>query len=296
LAGLVVAMRLGWRNWQRARALRLELSAHPLRPGETCAVSATHPDPEILRRLRLSLVGEESADALSGGGRGGGSSKTTSRRVFVERPIALDEPDADAALRRGTLVVPADAPPSLALRFHRIHWAVQADLGARLAGKVRFPVAIAPAAAPEPEPESTSADAVRPQRIDEGPFSVWIDAAPPSFEAGATLSGHYAVHPDADHRLRTVECSVLWTTEGPGSNELDVIHYEEDVADDGDDLPLYGERSFRCRLPDGPPSHDGPLFRIRWVVRLRLRYADGGERVIELPFRRRSRKVASSSG
>jgi hypothetical protein len=39
------------------------------------------------------------------------------------------------------------------------------------------------------------------------------------------------------------------------------------------------------RLPDGPLSYDGQVVKIRWAVRLRLRYPDGEERLRELRFR-----------
>ena len=47
---------------------------------------------------------------------------------------------------------------------------------------------------------------------------------------------------------------------------------------------LAGATSPRYVLPDGPPSYEGPIVKVRWRVRLRLRYADGGEVLDERPF------------
>ena len=99
------------------------------------------------------------------------------------------------------------------------------------------------------------------------------------------LRGGYTVGPDADERLlESVEFSVLWETHGRGRKDLGVCYYEDRAAAEGDDIPLYGTRPFEVRLPDGPPSHAGTVFKIRWLVRLRLRFADGGESLRELPF------------
>jgi hypothetical protein len=115
--------------------------------------------------------------------------------------------------------------------------------------------------------------------------SIWIDSHSPRFLPGATLSGGYKVRADdeRDRPLRSVELSVLWS-EGGVSSEVSVCHYEEHEAVDGDDLRLYGSHEFSTRLPDDAPSHEGPLVKLRWAVRLRLRYADGSEIVRELPF------------
>jgi hypothetical protein len=105
------------------------------------------------------------------------------------------------------------------------------------------------------------------------------------FRPGDTVAGGYAVHGGDAGPLRTAELSVLWYTEPPGTAELGVCHYEEHAAADGDDAPLYGRHSFRARLPGGPPSYDGKEVKLRWAVRLRLRYVSGEEVVRELPFR-----------
>ena len=77
---------------------------------------------------------------------------------------------------------------------------------------------------------------------------------------------------------------MLWKTEGPGWQDLGVTYYEDRAAAEGDDLPLFGNRRFDVVLPNGPPSYVGTTVKVRWLVRLRLRYAGGGESLRELPF------------
>jgi hypothetical protein len=97
------------------------------------------------------------------------------------------------------------------------------------------------------------------------------------------LAGGYTIRPPAAG-CRSVELSVLWSTDDEGTPEMGVCHYEAREA--GGDLS--GTRAFHVRLPAGPFSYCGQKVVIRWVVRLRLRCNDGEEYLSELPFQLRA--------
>jgi hypothetical protein len=174
------------------------------------------------------------------------------------------------------LDVPAWATPGFRAEHHRVTWYVVLDLGAWARREVRYPVTVEPAAPAESSPSGGG-------RLEEGPVSLWVDHRT-TFPPGATLTGGYTLRAGDAGVLRTVELSVLWYTDDRGIGEMGVCHYEERAAEGGQ-APLYGTRPFRAHLPQGPFSHDGKLVKLRWAVRLRLRYAGGEEVVRELPFR-----------
>jgi hypothetical protein len=273
--GLVVfaaAVAVGRRSFRRARGLAVELSGHPLRAGEKYRVAVHHPEPGVLGHLRLTLVCEEEATTV------GGKGSSTTRHTASRQPVTLGEPHGPGDVREGRLDVPAGAPPSFRLTNHRVAWYLEVLLGRWPAWRTRCPVTVeAVGRAAQPAGEGAV-------RVEDDRVSLWVDGGRSVFRPGDVLAGGCAVHAGDAGPLRTAELSVLWQTEPPGTAELGVCHYEEHAAVEGDAGPLYGRRSFRVRLPGGPPSHDGRAVKVRWAVRLRLRYASGEEVVREVPF------------
>lgn len=279
--------------WRMTRELSVEVSEYPFVAGRSVLVSIDHRDRARLAGVRLALVCEEST--FPSGVRGG---KNTRSRVVLDQPIAIED-DANTGKPARPLLarlrIEPSAPPTLALAHEAVDWFLSVAPSKLKVGPIRYRVRVLPAKlrsgpvsarAPSREPLEPRA-----ARLDEEPVSIWLDAFTPTIPPGASLSGGYAVHADSEreHPLRTVELSVLWS-EGNAGPELGVCHYEKQEAPDGDDLPLYGSHTFVARLPaDDPPSHEGPLVKVRWAVRLRLRYADGSEVVREMPFRVSSR-------
>jgi hypothetical protein len=258
------------------RQLSVEVSDYPLRAGSSAQVSITHSDPARLDGLRLSLVCEE--ETFPSGVRGG---KNSRRKRIVELPLPL-EPGRGSAFT-ATLLVPANASPTLALAHQAIDWHVNVHLRSRLLKRIGYPVRVLPAAleatSPEPKGEMPA------DRIDDDQVALWLEGHPAVISPGTTLAGGYQIRPDEERPLRTLELSVVWSAGESTGADLGVCHYEQHEAINDNDLSLYGRHRFKAVLPAGPPSHDGPLVKIRWAVRLRLRYADGAEVLHELPFR-----------
>jgi hypothetical protein len=104
-----------------------------------------------------------------------------------------------------------------------------------------------------------------------------------AYRPGDLLAGALALDPDEE--LTTLELSVLWHTEGKGDEDLGVVHFEDWSGPR--DRPFDRSRpyAFTARLPLTPLSYDGFLIRIHWCVRVRARWAAGGETLREVPFR-----------
>jgi hypothetical protein len=314
---ILLAVVVGIWSWtwiaRRVRELTVELSDHPLRPGGRHQIVVAHVDPAELSRLRLDLVCEEASEQTDRrGGRAASRSTVFRRSLELESDSDRDretEPELELELdppapapridvRFARLDVPASAPFSVALEHHWINWLITVRLGGWFPWTVRFPlvmkgprpqdIPLSPAMRPPQEGDETS-------RLDREPIALWITDGRAPFRPGALLAGGHAVEPQENRRLQTVELSILWHTAGAGATDLGICHYEDFAAADGDDLSLYSPGSFSARLPDGPPSYEGKSFQIRWMLRLRLRYADGTEIVGELPFRLGSPDVATGS-
>jgi hypothetical protein len=265
------AVALGRSFLRRVGGLAVELSAHPLRAGGSYRVAVHHPEPGAPGPVRLALVCEEEATTV------GGKGSSTTRHTASRKPVLLAEPHGPEDVREGRLDVPAAAPPSFRLTNHRVTWYLEVVLGRWLPWTTRCEVTVE-AVGPAEEPAAAA-------RLEDDRVSLWVDGSRSVFRPGDVVAGGCAVHAGDAGPLRTAELSVLWYTEPPGTAELGVCHYEEHAAVEGDDAPLYGRRPFRVRLPAGPPSHDGRAVKVRWAVRLRLRYVSGEEVVREVPFR-----------
>jgi hypothetical protein len=97
------------------------------------------------------------------------------------------------------------------------------------------------------------------------------------------LAGAFQLVGDPPDRY-TIELSVLWRTEGKGTEDIGVILFEE-WADDGRPFDFGSPQEFSVELPQTPRSYDGVLVKIHWLARVRLRRPSGREIVAEEGFR-----------
>ncbi|MBX3422861.1 MAG: hypothetical protein KF752_15010 [Pirellulaceae bacterium] len=109
-------------------------------------------------------------------------------------------------------------------------------------------------------------------------------ALQPTFQAGDTLEFEYSIQRISAQLIDRLEVSVVWSTEGKGSDELGVIHFESHVRSDLAKRPLSQPRRVSTLLPSTPHSFEGRLFKIRWCIRLRLFLGDGREIAAEQTF------------
>ena len=89
------------------------------------------------------------------------------------------------------------------------------------------------------------------------------------------------VSPEAVERL---EISVMWRTEGKGTEDFGV-HFFDCVAGEKMHEALDRPQNHVCTtLPAAPLSYEGRLINIRWCVRLRLFLVDSRKITAEQPF------------
>jgi hypothetical protein len=98
-----------------------------------------------------------------------------------------------------------------------------------------------------------------------------------SYDPGGPLSLQYEVDGLGGERLRAVEHSVLWYTEGKGEEDLGVHFFERVTA------PRH-TGGFDVTLPRSPLSYEGVIVKIRWCVRVRIFFHGGRDFVSEHVF------------
>ena len=105
------------------------------------------------------------------------------------------------------------------------------------------------------------------------------------YQPGETLAGSYWFEDVGGDDVKSVECSVLWRTEGKGSEDMGVHAFWRLSIDSGDWIDPRRPGRFETVLPKSPLSYPGALIKIIWSVRVRLFLADGREAVDDLRFR-----------
>ncbi len=87
------------------------------------------------------------------------------------------------------------------------------------------------------------------------------------------LSVRYRIEGCDGERIRAIEHSVLWYTEGKGEEDL-VVHFFQRITDRAMMPPAVSTGGFSTPLPQSPLSYEGLIVKVRWCVRVRL-FFDG---------------------
>jgi hypothetical protein len=103
-------------------------------------------------------------------------------------------------------------------------------------------------------------------------------------EPGDTLDFEFSIHRVPAESIDGLEASVLWTTEGKGSEDIGVHFFERLSGSQLSERSLQQPRTLSTKLPLCPLSYEGRLMKIRWCVRLRLFLKGGREISAEQPF------------
>lgn len=102
---------------------------------------------------------------------------------------------------------------------------------------------------------------------------------------GETLAASYFLEDFCDETIDAVEVSVLWHTEGKGTEDLGICAFWRRSVRDGDWIDPRLPGRFSVTLPKSPLSYDGELVKIFWAVRVRVFFSDGRQVMDEHPFR-----------
>jgi hypothetical protein len=119
---------------------------------------------------------------------------------------------------------------------------------------------------------------------DEPNILIRFDGDGSTYLPGETLSGQYRIEPAESCRLKAIEISVLWHTEGKGDEDMAVHEFWRRDEDDGFPLDIRRPERFSTVLPNSPLSYDGQIVKIRWCVRVRAFPYHGKEILSEKSF------------
>jgi hypothetical protein len=104
-------------------------------------------------------------------------------------------------------------------------------------------------------------------------------------QPGDILAGDFWVDGVEPSEVKTVEVSVLWYTEGKGSEDMAVHEFWRRPIDAAGSSDPNRGMQFRTCLPMSPLSYDGQIVKIRWCVRVRAFLSRGKEVAGQKVFR-----------
>lgn len=84
--------------------------------------------------------------------------------------------------------------------------------------------------------------------------------------------------------VQGLELSVIWYTEGKGTEDIGVHYFERFTANDIYQNVANRTCNFSTKLPWSPLSYEGHLMKLRWCVRARLFTTKGNDVCTQLPF------------
>jgi hypothetical protein len=105
-----------------------------------------------------------------------------------------------------------------------------------------------------------------------------------ALEPNELLEFEYCIQRISAQLIDRLELSVIWFTEGKGSEDIGVHYFESHPRAELVKSALSQPRQVAIHLPSAPLSFEGRLFKIRWCIRLRLFLADGREKIAEQRF------------
>ncbi|MFO0011306.1 MAG: hypothetical protein ACK553_01045 [Planctomycetota bacterium] len=106
----------------------------------------------------------------------------------------------------------------------------------------------------------------------------------PTYMPGDMLEFEYRVV-NVDHTsIVAVEASVVWITEGKGSEDLGVHFFQRLTGNSLTAIDWSIAQRLACPLPLSPLSYEGALLKISWCVRVRFYFSDGTELMAQQPF------------
>jgi hypothetical protein len=98
------------------------------------------------------------------------------------------------------------------------------------------------------------------------------------------LEFEYRIANIQQNTISAVEVSVVWLTEGKGTEDLGVHFFQRLTGNSLAASDWSIPQKVQVPLPDSPLSYEGRLLKISWCVRVRFYLNDGTELVAQQPF------------
>jgi hypothetical protein len=133
-------------------------------------------------------------------------------------------------------------------------------------------------------PNRRSSAPRRPLRRSEPTVGLRLLSLQPGLEPNERLEFEYSIQRVSPELVDGLEISVMWFTEGKGSEDIGIHMFQRINREELNNVPLEQTRQISSILPSSPLSYEGRLLKLRWCVRLRLFLKDGREITAEKPF------------
>lgn len=106
----------------------------------------------------------------------------------------------------------------------------------------------------------------------------------PTYNPQDVLDFEYTVSNVLESSISAVEVSVLWLTEGKGTEDMGVHYFQRLSGNSLSAIRWSTPQQVHVPLPDSPLSYEGTIVKISWCVRVRFYLNDGTELVAQEPF------------
>ena len=106
----------------------------------------------------------------------------------------------------------------------------------------------------------------------------------PTYMPKETLEFEYRVSNINQSTIAAIEVSVVWLTEGKGTEDLGVHSFQRLTGNALSATDWTIPQAVAVPLPESPLSYEGKLLKISWCVRVRFYLTDGTELVAQQPF------------
>jgi len=106
----------------------------------------------------------------------------------------------------------------------------------------------------------------------------------PTYMPQESLEFEYRVSNINQSMISAIEASVVWLTEGKGTEDLGVHSFQRLTGNSLTVTEWTVPQRVVVPLPDSPLSYEGKLLKISWCVRVRFYLNDGTELVAQQPF------------
>ncbi len=106
----------------------------------------------------------------------------------------------------------------------------------------------------------------------------------PTYMSHDVLEFDYRISSVQQNTISAIEVSVVWLTEGKGTEDLGVHFFQRLTGNSLAASDWSHPQKVQVPLPDSPLSYEGKLLKISWCVRVRFYLNDGTELVAQQPF------------
>lgn len=124
----------------------------------------------------------------------------------------------------------------------------------------------------------------RSQQSSQSAVMIRLLGLQPTYMPHEMLEFEYRVSNIAQNAISAVEVSVVWLTEGKGTEDLGVHFFQRLTGNSLAATDWSIPQLINVPLPDSPLSYEGRLLKISWCVRVRFYLNDGTELVAQQPF------------